>query len=246
MRKSIVFQNWLLLDRRKMRYTITMNHKLILHLQNELTAHANAEHAVAMAAYMKTTMPFYGVKAPERRAILKEALTTYPINDSAACIEVITQLWQCQHREEKYCAIDIARAHRKHLHPDMLPLFEMMIRTGAWWDFVDEIAMHLVGTIVLKHPHVWPIIEQWSRDDDMWIRRTAIICQNRFKNKTDAQRLFAYCVHNMHDKDFFIRKAIGWALREYAKTDAAAVLQFVEMHTAQLAPLSYREAIKHL
>jgi 3-methyladenine DNA glycosylase AlkD len=223
-----------------------MSHPITCYIQNQLRTLHNPTNATAMAAYMKTTMPFYGVKAPERRAILKAARAQHPIENHQDYITIIHHLWNQPHREEKYCALDIARAYPRHMLLTDIHVFKTMICQGAWWDFVDEIAINMVGPLLTKNPDAyWPLVDAWIHDEHMWIRRTAIICQNKFKHKTDAQRLFAFCLARTHEKEFFIRKAIGWALREYAKTDPQAVRAFVTKHKEQLSALSYKEATKH-
>lgn len=207
---------------------------------------ADASAAKTMAAYMKTSMPFYGVRATDRRALVKELSKLYPINTQQDYLEIVETLWHQPHREEKYIAIDIARAYPHYADIAAIPLFEKIIREGAWWDFVDDVAINLIGHVLMHHPVLmWPIIEQWINDPDIWIARTAIICQNKFKKKTDEKRLFSFCLQRAHEKNFFMKKAIGWALREYAKTETEAVYIFVEQHSSKLSQLSYKEATKH-
>lgn len=216
-------------------------------IKGHLQAVENHHNAQAMAAYMKTTMSFHGVKATERRRIAKQAVKQYPIQNQKEYLEVIEELWNQPHREEKYIAIDIARAYPKHIDMLAIPLFEKMIREGGWWDFVDDIAMHLIGTVLRKHSSsMWPIIEQWASDSNLWIRRTAIICQNRFKDKTDQRLLFSFCLQCAHEKEFFIRTAMGWALREYAKTEPQKVYDFVVKNRERISNLSYKEATRGL
>ena len=131
--------------------------------------------------------------------------------------------------------------------PRAIPLYRRFIVEGAWWDFVDETATHLIRPLVIGYPDdTWPVVDNWIEDEDMWLRRTALICQVGAKESTDADRLFAYCRATMEEKEFFIRKAIGWALREYAKTDPGAVATFVTEFRDDLSGLSFREATKHI
>jgi 3-methyladenine DNA glycosylase AlkD len=215
-------------------------------IKQRLLALDNKENAQAMAAYMKTSMPFYGVKAPDRRPLAKEAIKAYPIQNQNEFLQVVEELWNQSHREEKYIAIDIARSHPQYVNPAAFSLFEKMIRDGAWWDFVDDIAIHLIGTILMKYPSaIWPILEKWSNDSNLWIRRTVIICQNKFKKKTDQKRLLFFCLQRSHEKEFFIKKAIGWALREYARTEPQMIYEFIEKNKEHLSRLSYKEAVKN-
>ena len=212
-----------------------------------LSGHADPAKAPAMAAYMKTTMPFYGVSGPARRAICREVASQYPPADSDAYREGVLALWAQPHREEKYLAIAYARAFPKMVTATELPLYRRLVVEGAWWDFVDEIAIHLVGHTVRTEPETaWQVVDGWVDDPDMWLRRTAILSQNRSREATDTRRLFDFCLRRSHEREFFIRKAIGWALRDYAKTNPDGVRQFLEEHGTDLSPLSVREASKHL
>ena len=156
-------------------------------------------------------------------------------------------LWDLPHREEKYIAQGYATSFPEFMTPDSLPLFRRMIVEGAWWDFVDEVATHMVRHLAINYPHeTWPTVDTWIDSDVMWLRRTAIICQVGAKESTDPDRLFRFCAARMDETEFFIRKAIGWALREYAKTDPEAVAGFVTEHRDDLSGLSFREATKHI
>ena len=214
---------------------------------SRLAALADPATAAGMAAYMKTSMPCYGVKTGPRREIAREAAKAFPARTRREYEDAVLALWERPHREEKYTAITIARTHRKFVGPESLGLYERIVREGAWWDFVDETAVHLVGASLSKSPdEVWPVMDRWIDDPDMWIRRTAILCQNAHRGKTDEARLFGYCLRRAHEKEFFVRKAIGWALRSYAYTAPDAVRRFLAEHGPELSPLSVREAGKHL
>lgn len=200
-----------------------------------------------MQAYMKTSMPFYGVSSPVRRLVARRLRDEFPPATTAEHRAQVEDLWALAHREEKYLAIDLAQSYLRFITFDQLGLYERMVREGAWWDFVDEIAAHLVGRVVLDdREQMRPILEQWIDDTDLWIRRTAILSQLLHKERTDAAMLFDFCLRRAGDKEFFIRKAIGWALRQYARTDPEAVREFVASHSDSLSGLSIREATKHL
>ncbi|MCP4658915.1 MAG: DNA alkylation repair protein [bacterium] len=216
-------------------------------MASALAALADPDRAREMAAYMKTEMPFYGVASGPRRELAREAKRRFPIAGQSAYKRAIGALWRRPHREEKYVAIALARLHGSFVGPESLPLYERLIREGAWWDFVDEIAQHLVGSALLKDPEaVWPTLDRWIDDPDPWIRRTALLCQNRHKERTDEERLFRYCRARAHEQEFFIRKAIGWALRQYSYTAPAAVRWFLETYRDELSSLSFREAARQL
>jgi 3-methyladenine DNA glycosylase AlkD len=215
--------------------------------QTELDRLADLGRAPAMQAYMKTSMPFYGVTSPARRQVARRLRDECPPATPAEYRAQVEGLWALAHREEKYLAIDVAQAHRRFITFRQLDLYERMIREGAWWDFVDEIAAHLVGRVVLDdRDRMRPVLVRWIDDPDLWIRRTAILSQLLHKDRTDAAMLFDFCARRAEEKEFFIRKAIGWALRQYARTDPDAVREFVAAHTDSLSGLSIREATKHL
>ena len=200
-----------------------------------------------MQAYMKTDMPFYGVQKPARAAVLRDLVRDFPPRDRAEYEEMVLALWQLPHREEKYLALGVARNFEKYVTPEALLLYRRLIQEGAWWDLVDEVATHLICDLVVGYPDlVWTRIDTWIDDDDMWLRRSAIICQVGAKESTDSARLFRFCEARAFEKEFFIRKAIGWALRQHARIDPDGVAGFVMAHRVQLSGLSYREATKHI
>lgn len=206
----------------------------------------DAERAENMAAYLKTEMPFYGVSSPVRRQIMKRLRRFAPeTNDEYR--RQVSQLWSLPHREEKYLAIDWARQHKRFISFENVDLYERMLTDGAWWDLVDDVAANLVGTVVRTDlDRMRPVLERWLSGDDLWLRRTVIICQLKSRENTDTELLFDACSRSAHDTDFFIRKAIGWALRQHSRVDPDAVRDFVEHHRGDLSGLSLREATKYL
>jgi 3-methyladenine DNA glycosylase AlkD len=213
----------------------------------ELGARANPEKATGMQAYMKTEMPFYGVQKPGRREIAKELCSRFPITNVAQYEAVVRALWSQPHREEKYLAIDVARAAKQFIGLDMVPLYRELIIDGAWWDFVDEVAIRLVGAVWrTERIALSPLMDQWIDHHDMWCRRSAIIGQIGHKDDTDEGRLLDYCSRRMHEREFFIRKAIGWALREHSKTAPELVREYLLANREDLSGLSYREGAKRL
>jgi 3-methyladenine DNA glycosylase AlkD len=212
-----------------------------------LSATANPEKAVGMQAYMKTDMPFYGVQKPARVKILGELAARFPPSDRDDYESLILALWALPHREEKYLAQSVATRFGEFVVPESMPIYKRFITEGRWWDFVDEASTHMVRRLIQDHPgSSWADVDRWIDDSDIWLRRAAIICQIGLKERTDRERLFRFCEQRMDEKEFFVRKAIGWALREYAKTDPHAVAGFVSAHRDQLSGLSYREATKHI
>lgn len=212
-----------------------------------LGACADPAKAAPMARYMKTSMPFYGVQKPERESMYKEMRRRFVPSTREEYELGILSLWKLPHREEKYAAIEYARQHPAFIRMDSLPLYERMIREGAWWDFVDDIAANLVGRAAQDDwKRMKPVLDRWIQDPDLWIRRSAILAQLRFKEKTDSETLFRYCRLRSAEHEFFIRKAIGWSLRQYARVAPDAVRGFLRENRSRLSPLSLREAGKHL
>lgn len=220
---------------------------LVSYVQSALREQADPEKAAGMQAYMKTGMPFYGVQKPGRTRILRHINQQYVPTSREEYEGLVAALWELPHREEKYLAQAVAGTFRDFIVPESLPLYRRFIVEGAWWDFVDEAATHLVRPLVIGYPgEIWPEVDSWIDHHDMWLRRAAIICQVGAKEQTDADRLFRYCAKRAHEKEFFIRKAIGWALRDYARTEPEAVARFASEHREELSGLSYREATKHI
>jgi 3-methyladenine DNA glycosylase AlkD len=225
----------------------TQSDQLARYVTAELRALADPAKAPAMAAYMKTAQPFYGVPTPRRAIIMRETRDRFVPADQKSYERNVLALWKLPYREEQYCAIAYARQHPRFIAPPALWLYERMIREGAWWDFVDEIAVTLVGTVLGNfRAKTRPIIERWCDDPEMWIRRTALVAHLKHKKETDAAQLFDHCLRRSDEREFFIRKAIGWALREYSKTDPRAVGAFLKKNRQRLSNLSYAEASKHL
>lgn len=227
-----------------------MDFPLIDHVRQGLQERANPEKAPQMQAYMKSEMLYLGVSSPERKALVKEALATYPITSADQFQQIVMTFWrEATYREERYVAMDIAdhRRHRVYQTLDMLPLYEEMIVVGAWWDYVDMIASHFIGGLLKRYPDVLkPEMRAWAQDTHLWKRRTAILCQLTFKDETDLALLYDCMEPALEEKEFFLRKAIGWALRQYARTDPQEVIRYVHEHADRLSGLSKREALKHL
>ncbi|SDQ99668.1 DNA alkylation repair protein [Thermostaphylospora chromogena] len=209
---------------------------------------AEPEKAEAMRAYMKSTMPFLGVQATPRRAALRKVFAEHRLDDAPQWRRTALEIWrEAEYREERYAAIELTgfRYYRSWQTLYTVPMYEEMIVTGAWWDYVDELAIRRIGRLLAAFPDTMrPLMLEWAHSDDLWKRRTAILCQNSFKERTDTGLLFACIEPSLSDTDFFARKAIGWALREYAKVRPQEVLRYVEHK--RIAGLSRREALRNI
>jgi 3-methyladenine DNA glycosylase AlkD len=219
-------------------------------LREELGRCANPERAASMQAYMKSSMPFYGVSTPALRKTCRLVFAAHSFSSFDAWQDAAVTLWRgARFREERHAAIELTgyKLYRDFQTLEAMPMYEEMIVTGAWWDYVDAVAIHRVGPILLKNPGpMKKLMKSWSRSPDLWRRRTSIICQVSFKDKTDLRLLYGCIEPNLGDREFFIRKAIGWALRQHAWTDAAEIARYVTEHEARLSGLSRREALKNI
>lgn len=206
---------------------------------------ADPTRAIAMKAYMKDKFEFLGVMAGPRREAQRPFLalaTTGPIENVWLSVE---ECWAHPEREFQYVATDLLRKNAQRLSPEDLPLLRQLIETKSWWDTVDALATHSVGPIVRKH-NLGSVMDEWVESENIWTARTAILHQLLYKKDTDKQRLFNYCIKRAGDREFFIRKALGWALRQYARIDQPAVIAFVADHESELSGLTKREALKHV
>ena len=210
---------------------------------------ANPQRALQQQQYMKSTMPYAGLTAGELRTMCKSVYAQYPLETSQQWQDAILQLWRdAKLREERYAAMQLLAVNKyrkKWLLPEILPLLRELVETGAWWDYVDNIASNHVGTLLREHADtIEPIMREWALDDHLWVRRTAILAQLKFRQNVDEDLLF-FCLENsISDNDFFARKAIGWALREYSKYNPQAVINYVAENATRLSPLSKREACR--
>ncbi|WP_406206508.1 DNA alkylation repair protein [Streptomyces sp. NBC_01017] len=209
-------------------------------------AAADPLRAAGARAYMKDVAPFLGIPTPERRALSRAVLTGTPRPDEADCTAIALRCWELPEREYHYFAVDYLRRHVGRCSSGFLPVTRHLITTVSWWDTVDALAAHVVGGLVAADPKLTADMDDWIVDDDLWVARTALLHQLRYKDHTDTRRLFAYCLRQSGHTDFFIRKAIGWCLREYAKTDPEAVREFLARERGRFAPLSVREALKNI
>jgi len=220
---------------------------LAFELACRLEAAGNPLRTQGAQAYMKTSDPFFGVDANSMRRVVKAIARAHPPRDQDDYLAQIVAFWSLPQREAHYAAVEWAKLFPAFQTLKALPLFERMIREGAWWDTVDEIARFLIGTLLLKERTVMkPVMELWVRDENLWIRRAALVAHQKHRERTDETQLFAQCLRLAHEKDFFIRKAIGWSLREHSKTRPDAVEGFIAAHHGELSGLSIREGMKRI
>jgi 3-methyladenine DNA glycosylase AlkD len=211
----------------------------VANVEAALRARADAAHAEPMRAYMKGIAPFLGIPAPQRRAAVK------PLGRPPDPVSACRSLMLLPEREFHYVATEVITAQASARPASFLVELEWFIRTKSWWDTVDGIVGG-VGQLVLAHPHLVARMDEWVNDADFWVARVAILHQLGLRTRTDEARLFRLCLKRADDDEFFLRKAIGWALRDYAWTNPAAVRDFLASHRAALSPLSVREASKNL
>ncbi|PQZ93584.1 DNA alkylation repair protein [Arthrobacter sp. MYb227] len=216
-------------------------------LTEALLPYVEPGRAEVQQAYMKTTQPFLGVRAPQVRKVTKELATELELNSAQARLDAATELFSAAtHREHWYAAGELCAHRLVKGRLEFLPLYERMILEGAWWDIVDGCARRF-GELLLAHPEIMePLLRAWATDEFMWKRRMSMIAQLHAGAKTNTELLNYALEANLGDQEFFIRKALGWSLRQYGKTDPLWVLEWVNRYRENMSNLSYREAIKRL
>ena len=204
---------------------------------------ADPARAAQMQAYMKNRFPFLGIPKPRLMAALKPHLK----NAAHEPVDwhTIDACWQADAREYQYAALELLRAAQKQLTPDDLPRLHRLITTKSWWDSIDFLD-RIVGDIALRYPETHAVILDWSMDENIWLRRVAIDHQLLRKEKTDTELLAQILDNNLEQSEFFINKAIGWALRDYSKTNPEWVREYIKIRHEKMAALSIREATKYL
>ncbi len=223
-----------------------MDSALVAAARAGLAELADPAKAPQMQRYMRSELPYRGVPTPVWRPLARRLDRSHPTPDLATLVATVRELWHgARFREERYVALHLTTG-RRWLTPALVPLYRELIESGAWWDYVDEIATHRIGPLLRAFPaELTPIVHSWALDEHLWLRRAAIICQVGSKSATDTA-LLTHCIEAAIDeRDFFLRKGIGWALRDHSRTDPAWVAAFVDAHP-RLSPLSRREASKYL
>lgn len=222
---------------------------LVAAVRAGLAAAADPARAPGMQRYMKSAMPYLGVPTPPLRRICREVFERHPLDDFASWRDTVLALWRgATHREHRYAAVELASARRYRALQTTraFPLYEEMIVSGAWWDYVDALA-HRLGDILRREPaRATARLRAWARSPDPWKRRAAILSQLGFKGQTDLALLHACIAPSMASDEFFLRKAIGWALRDLAWSDPVTVVRYVKRWEHTLSPLTRREALKNV
>ena len=213
-------------------------------LYEEMIQHKNEEQAQKMSKYMLNKFEYIGIKTPERRKIFKNFFSEYK-NEEKIDWEFVNKCWENKYREFQYIAADYLKNMKDKLTIDDIPKFKWLILKKSWWDTIDNLDM-TIGALALKDSNVNKILMEWSLDENIWLRRIAIDHQLLRKEKTDIELLEKILKNNLEQTEFFINKAIGWALRDYSKTNPEWVKNFIEKNRENMAKLSIKEASKYL
>lgn len=208
-------------------------------------AHEDLSRADVMSAYMRNGFVFFGLPAPVRRKLAKPFTDGFAHASEDEVLSAAERLFAMGQRELAYTGTDLLRARWRVLTPSALPRLRTLVQTASWWDTVDPLA-HVVGVLVLNHRELSAEMVTWLREDDRWLVRVALLHQLGWTAAADPALLFDFCRERAADEDFFIRKAIGWALRDLARTYPDPVREFIAAHGSELSSLSVREATKHL
>ena len=222
-----------------------MAHLYLNKIKNIYAANADATIAKGAKAYLLNQFEFYGIKTPIRRKICKEFYKAHPIKDHNELSSLIKACFAEPQRELHYFAIELLGHHHKLWSTKTIPLIEWMITHQSWWDSVDSTNSFVISKYFIQFPEAIEMTtSKWNNSSNKWQQRMSILFQLTYKKKTNTTLLTQYIENCQLEEDFFIRKAIGWALRAYAYTDAKWVVQFIKVHP-QLSNLSKREALKH-
>ncbi len=213
-------------------------------LYEEMIQHKNEEQAQKMSKYMLNKFEYIGIKTPERREIFKNFFKEYK-NKEKIDWEFVNKCWENKYREFQYVAADYLKNMKDKLTIDDIPKLKRLILKKSWWDTIDNLDM-TIGALALKDSNVNKILLEWSLDENIWLRRIAIDHQLLRKEKTNAELLEKILKNNLGQAEFFINKAIGWALRDYSKISPEWVKNFIEKNKENMAKLSIKEASKYL
>jgi 3-methyladenine DNA glycosylase AlkD len=218
---------------------------MIKTIESEMLLHADALKAKQMEAYMKDHFQFYGIQAPIRTQFVKPILNKFTIHSNKELFERVFEMWDKPQREWQYVAIELLNKYKKQLSKDNVLEMETLILSKSWWDTVDLLASTHIGYLFKKYPDlIDEFTEKWMSSNNIWLQRTCVIHQLKYKMDTDTDYLTSVILQLNHSNEFFIQKAIGWSLRQYAKYNPEWVQRFVDVNP--LKPLSKREALKNI
>lgn len=224
-----------------------MLHPWVIAVQSQFQTASNPIASKAMAAYMKNHFPYLGISSPHRSSLLKPLLEKGICPSHSELPLICKQLWSLPEREYTYAALSLLSKMQRQLTPNDIDWICALITERSWWDSVDTLAGGILSAVVVKNPDcLWDQFAKHIESDNFWLNRTAIIVQLRCKHQTDTRFLETAILPHLANKEFFLRKAIGWSLRQYARTNPQWVIDFVNQHSSQLSGLSKREALKHL
>lgn len=217
----------------------------ITELRSSFELNRNDSIAIQQKAYLKNRFEHFGLKSPERRELSKPFLQKAFLPSKEEAFQIVETLWKDDYRDFQYFSMDLLLKYKKTFTPDDIPFFEELIINKSWWDTVDLIATNMVGQALKNHPDLQKeFSEKWLNSNNMWLQRTAILFQLKYKEDLDTDLLAQNITHMVGSKEFFINKAIGWVLREYSKTHPEWVIDFIEK--TPLHSLSRKEGLKHL
>ncbi|MFT4552369.1 MAG: 3-methyladenine DNA glycosylase AlkD [Chlamydiales bacterium] len=219
---------------------------MINELEDLFRQNSRFKIAQEQSEIMENMFPFFGLENPKRSSLQDTIFPKYPIRDEATLLSTVEQLWDEDEREYQYAGCDLAERYLAKCTLNSLPFFEKLIREKSHWDTVDKIAANLVGKLLLRYPDKKMLMDKWIDDPDIWIRRAALFYQLEYKDKTDEDILFSYCIKTMREKDLVIREAIGLVLQKHSQTSPQSVREFIENHRLSLSPLTVREGMKLL
>lgn len=221
-----------------------LTEEILQRIEHDFKHHADETKAIGMRQYMRNQFDFYGLPAPIRAVIAKQFLIDYPIANWKNEVKALSlELWEKPEREYHYMAIFLLEKAKYWKEEESITLFEQLVLSHSWWDSVDALNKS-IGLYFKQFPKERDLTTTWNTSDNFWLQRLSIIFQLTYKEKTDTTLLYQHIKNRANSKEFFVQKAIGWSLRQYARTDAEAVKDFLNTHF--LPPLSVKEALKHL
>jgi 3-methyladenine DNA glycosylase AlkD len=221
-------------------------HPYVLSLKTLFEQNANPTLAIPMKKYMRGQFEYLGIKSPQVSMLLREHINQHGLPPLDKLDVISRELWSLPQREFQYAAMSLMGKLENKVGPEFITTIEYLITTKSWWDTVDVLAGHAVGTQFKRFPAVKDkYLKKWRKSENFWLRRTTLLFQLGYKKETDFDLMCELIKENLGSDEFFINKAIGWALRQYAHTNPAPVKKFVKA-TKELHPLSRREALKNI